>query len=184
MNKKAKLIIWIIISVVIFAVAIWGYNTLSSRYTEGAKGTKTPVKTERDTAPDFTVLNEGGEEVLLSDLKGKNVIVNFWASWCPPCKAELPDFEKIYKEYGDKVEIMIVNMTDGAQETIEKAKEHISENGYTFPVYYDTQLSAAMAYNVMSIPQTYIIDTEGKIVKKISGMTDYKTLKDVIESMR
>ena len=86
-------------------------------------------------------------------------------------------FEKIYKTYGDDVTIMMVNMTDGYQETYEKAEAHIKENNYTFPVYYDIDYSAATAYRVTSLPATYFIDAEGNLVTHAKGMIDYETLK-------
>ena len=182
MNSKLKLILWILVAVILFCAAIFAYNSLSGMYSPQIQGSKTPVKSSK--AEDFTVVNGNGERVSLSQMTGKGVVVNFWASWCPPCKAELPDFEKLYKEIGDEVEFMIVNMTDGMQETVEKGKSHIEENGYTFPVYYDTEQSAAMAYGVTSIPQTYFIDKNGNVVSKANGMIDYETLKQGIEMIK
>ncbi|MBP3544577.1 MAG: TlpA family protein disulfide reductase, partial [Lachnospiraceae bacterium] len=72
---------------------------------------------EKVPAPDFTVIDAEGNEVKLSDMRGKPVVVNFWASWCGPCKMEMPEFEEVYKELGDEVHFMMVNLTDGWQET-------------------------------------------------------------------
>ena len=91
-------------------------------------------------APDFTVYDADGNEVHLSDFRGKPVVLNFWASWCGPCKMEMPDLEKAYQEYGDQIQFMLVDLTDGSQETVEKASAFIKEQGYTFPVFYDTAM--------------------------------------------
>ncbi len=115
-------------------------------------------------APDFTVVNEAEEEVKLSDFVGKPVILNFWASWCGPCKSEMPFFQNMYDTYGEEVVFMMVNLTDGSRETIKTALDYVQQADYTFPVYFDTNQEAAYAYYVSSIPATYFIDAEGNLV--------------------
>ena len=127
-------------------------------------------------APNFTVQDVNGNAVSLSDFKGKPVVLNFWASWCPPCKGEMPDFESIYKLRGQEVHFLMVNLTDGQQETVSTASAFIAEQGYTFPVYYDTQLDAATKYGVYSVPATYFIDANGSAVAQASGAIDAATL--------
>lgn len=126
-----------------------------------------PPETEapnKNTAPDFPVLDADGNIVRLSDMFGKPVVINFWATWCPPCRSELPAFDKLYRQYGNEVSFMMIDLTDGYRETVEGVKRFISENGYTFPVYYDTEGSAAEAYNVSSIPFTVAVGRNGNIV--------------------
>lgn len=113
-------------------------------------------------APDFTVQNAAEEEVKLSDFAGKPVIVNFWASWCGPCKSEMPYFQSMYETYGEDVVFMMVNLT-GGRETVDTALDYIQQAEYTFPVYFDTEQEAAYAYYVSSIPATYFIDAEGNL---------------------
>ncbi len=115
-------------------------------------------------APDFTVYDLEGNAHKLSDFEGKPVILNFWASWCGPCKSEMPDFEEKFQEYGDTIQFLMVNLTDNGQETVETASQFIEGQGYTFPVFYDTDMDAAQAYGVMSIPVTYFIDAKGDLV--------------------
>ena len=151
-----------------------GTPTQTIAPTEGAQETIAPTEAEKPTqapqeetdysAPDFTVVDAEGNEHKLSDFEGKPVILNFWASWCGPCKSEMPDFEEVYLEYKDRLHFLMVNLTDGHQETIASAQQLITEKGYTFPVYFDTKLEAANAYYVYSIPQTFFIDKDGNLV--------------------
>lgn len=133
--------------------------------------------------PDFTVVDQDGNEVRLSDFIGQPVILNFWASWCGPCQSEMPDFDEAHAEYGDQIHFVMVNLTDGARETVETAKAFIEEKGYGFPVYFDTESSAAMAYRVYSIPATYFIDGEGKPVAQGRGALDGETLQKGIDML-
>ncbi len=176
MKKKIG---WILIAVLLVAL-IGGasvlYNKFSGAVEKEQLPTEEPVQEELALAPDFTVYDAEGNAVNLSDFVGKPVIVNFWASWCGPCKMEMPDFDEKYKELGEEVHFLMVNMTDGSQETIEKAKKFVEDAGYTFPVYYDTDLDAAYKYGVNSIPATYFIDAEGHAIARGQGAIDADTL--------
>ncbi|MBR2472668.1 MAG: redoxin domain-containing protein [Clostridia bacterium] len=134
-------------------------------------------------APDFTVLDKDGNEVTLGSLKGKPVIVNFWATWCPYCVQEMPDFEEAYKSYSEDIHFMMINVTDGYQETLESAKSYISEYKYSFPVYYDTKLSASLAYGAYSLPCTFFIDADGNLDSHILGMIPKETLQAGIDRL-
>lgn len=114
-------------------------------------------------APDFTVYDAEGTPHTLSSFRGTPVVLNFWASWCPPCRSEMPDFDAAYAEYGDRVRFVMVNMTDGKRETVETASAFIEKQGYSFPVYYDTDMDAAYTYGVSSIPTSYFIGAEGAV---------------------
>lgn len=134
-------------------------------------------------APNFTVQDTAGKQVALHDLVGKPVIVNFWASWCPPCKAEMPDFEAAYKEHGDTIQFMMVNMTDGGRETVATAEQFIKGQGYTFPVYFDTEQEAAITYGVSAIPTTYFINAQGNLVAYAAGAISAQQLEQGIAMM-
>ena len=142
--------------------------------TASGEGQDASAENSVQQAPDFTVTDYDGEEVMLSDYFGKPIVVNFWASWCPPCKAEMPDFEEAYKTHSE-VQFLMVNMT-GGRETLESAKEHVERQGYTFTVLFDTEYSAAYAYYVNSLPATYFIDAEGNLIAYATGMLDAETL--------
>lgn len=126
-----------------------------------------------DLAPDFTLSLIDGEEVSLSDLQGKKVILNFWATWCPPCRAEMPDMQRFYEQAaGEDVEILAVNLTES-----EKSREDIAafldEFGITFPIPLDEESEVAATYYAYAIPTTYFIDTTGTIQGKIIGPMNY-----------
>ena len=132
-------------------------------------------------AMDFTVYTEDGTAVNLSDFYGTPTVVNFWATWCGPCKSELPAFETLYNKHKDEVNFLMINLTDGAQETIPGVTDFINKNRYTFPVYFDTEMNAAMTYGVYSIPATLFIDADGNIVASQLGAMSEDTLKNYID---
>lgn len=147
-------------------------------------GGRTGAPGNRNAAPDFTVTDGGGNRVSTADLSGKPVILNFWATWCPPCRSELPAFDKLYRQYGNEVSFMMIDLTDGYRETVEGVKKFISENGYTFPVYYDTEGSAAEAYNVSSIPFTVAVGRNGNIVGTHLGAMSEAALEKLIKTVK
>ena len=132
-----------------------------------------PPKVE---APDFTVVDADGTEVKLSDYVGKPIVLNFWASWCGPCKSEMPEFNAAWEELDGEVQFLMVNMTDGARETVESAREYVEGEGFTFPVLFDTKSEAAIAYSAYSLPTTYFIDAEGYVTARAVGAIDGETL--------
>lgn len=120
-------------------------------------------------APDFTVYDGAGNPVKLSDYFGKPIVINFWASWCGPCQSEMPDFQKVWEELGDRVQFLMINMTDGSRETQATAEQFILEKGYSFPVYFDTTMEAAMTYGAYSLPTSYFINAAGEPVTYAEG---------------
>lgn len=192
--KKNAYWIWLSLLLVVLLVAAgFLYNSLKDKVelsnlvaqttaapsedpTADPAATAAPTATPRPAAPDFTVYDVEGNAVSLSSMQGKPVVVNFWASWCGPCKSEMPDFQKAYEQHGEAVHFMIVNMTDGMQETKEKAKAYVDKQGFTFPVYYDTDMDAAMTYGVSSIPATYFVAADGSLIARANGAISLATL--------
>ena len=210
MNSKKKTLILIALFIVLMVGASVLYNNLSANYKMDSLTVEDDAVTSTDTndtvesedssntaaaesqsteskeneltqAPNFTVYDLDGNEVNLTDFFGKPIIVNFWASWCGPCKMEMPDFNEAYQTYKDDITFLMVNMTDGSRETVEKASTFIEESGYIFPVYYDTEYSAAITYSVSSLPTTYFIDADGYLIAHARGAIDGTTLQKGID---
>lgn len=196
MKKKTSLVVLILALVVLIGGAYVLYGRLSADTrpdnlsaqtprttqtpgeTEAPQDSAAPEETEppKVEAPDFTVENADGEEVKLSDYVGKPIVLNFWASWCSPCKSEMPEFNAAWEELEGEVQFLMVNMTDGSRETVDTAKEYVEGEGFTFPVLFDTNSEAAIAYGAYSLPTTYFIDAEGYLVARAVGAIDGETL--------
>ena len=119
-------------------------------------------------APDFTLETLEGESITLSDLRGQVVLVNFWATWCPPCKAEMPAFQQAYADYTDEgFVILAVNATQ--QDTIEAITAFRANNGLQFPILLDNNGDVNRAYQVRSLPTSFFVDKEGVISEVVIG---------------
>ncbi len=196
-NNYIKLIISLAVMVILIAGSYFGYQYLKDKYktdqlnnmeaqnADQQEDAQTAQEESQENASskaiDFTVLDANENEVTLESRIGKPVVLNFWASWCGPCKSEIPDFEKLYKEYGDDIEFVMVNLTDGTRETIEGAKKFIEKEEVTFPVYFDVNSEAAAAYQVTSIPTTYFIDDQGYLVAYAKGAMDEEMIRKGID---
>lgn len=131
-----------------------------------------------DKAPDFELvqINENNEKevIRLSELEGKGVMLNFWATYCEPCEAEMPYMESLYPEYADDIEIVAVSL-DAGELVIHK---FIDKYDLTFPVVHDTKSDVMDLYNVGPIPSTYFINPEGEIVDIVAGALTLERLED------
>ena len=138
-----------------------------------------------DTPPDFELETMSGEVVKLSDLKGKKVILNFWASWCGPCKAEMPHMEQYYKKHkeSENVEIVAVNLTSAERRGLEGVTEFIDSYGLTFPIPLDEDGKVGDDYSVITIPSTFILGTDGKLSQKIIGPMDENMMEELVENL-
>lgn len=182
MKRNVLTILLALALVLLLAGGVRWYNSLSAGY-GAAGGSSGAEDASAEPAPDFTVLDREGEEHQLSESFGKPLVVNFWATWCGPCRSELPAFDKLCQEYGDQVQFMMVNMTDGYRDTVEKVEAFLDEEGYSFPVYFDTEYAAAQAYNVYSLPYTVFIDKDGTVSASHLGALSEEKLKAYIEEI-
>ncbi len=157
--------------------------TLPPETTGPADPSETTEATEPELpkAPDFTAYDKNGNQVRLSDYFGKPIVLNFWASWCGPCQMEMPDFQEKYLELGEEIQFLMINMTDGSRETLATATSFLAQKGYTFPVLFDHESDAAMAYGAYSLPTTYFIDAEGHAIARATGAIDAQTLQQGID---
>jgi thiol-disulfide isomerase/thioredoxin len=131
------------------------------------------IPKETFPAQDFTLKNQNNEEVSLSSFKGQIVFLNFWATWCPPCKKEMPSMQALHETLEDEEFMMLaVNL----QEDPQKVKDFLDKNGYTFPVLMDTQGKVGgRLYEVKSIPTTYILDKNNNILARVVGTREWNT---------
>ena len=143
---------------------------------------------EPETLPaiDFTLTDQYGNTHTLSDYKGKTVFLNFWATWCPPCRAEMPDIQKIYETYsteGDDALIVlgVAGPNQGREKSEDGIKQFLEDNGYTYPVLMDTTGEQFAAYGVYSLPTTFMIDKEGNVFGYASGQLNEDTMKSIIQ---
>lgn len=163
------------ISILVFLIGYAIYNTVIP------SNAKVGV-TEGNAAPDFELTTLDGEKMSLSDLKGKKVLVNFWATWCPPCRSEMPDMQQIYDEYDDDVVIAAVNLTS-SESSVDTVESFVNELSLTFPILLDEKGKVNNEYEVLSYPTSYFIDEEGIIKTKFVGALSYDQMKKLIDDM-
>ncbi len=137
-----------------------------------------------DAPPNFTLSTLDGKSINLSDLKGKKVVLNFWATWCSPCKAEMPHMQNYYEENQDEqnVEILAVNLTK-QDRGLKALQEFVEEYELTFPVLLDETGQVGEEYKVLAIPTTYFISTNGIIYEKRIGPMNEEMLEAIVEEM-
>ena len=138
-------------------------------------------KEQRQEAIDVTFYDSEGNAVKLSDFYGKPVVMNFWATWCGFCKQEMPDFQEAYNEYGEQVEFLFINATDGQRETREKAAAYLTEQSLTVPAYYDEDQQASYVYSVNSLPTTILLDKEGRVAAYVPGLVEKENLTGALD---
>lgn len=176
--------------VVLIGLVIWGF------YDVGAKSDSAGVPSNTNQgqlkiglekgnlAPDFELKSIDGKSMKLSSLRGKKVIVNMWATWCPPCRLEMPDMEKFYtKNKSEGIEILAVNLTT-AEKSRNDVPAFVKAYGITFPILMDENGDVARLYAVTSIPASFIIDTQGVIREKIVGPMTYDSMKQMLGTLK
>ena len=197
MNKKTLLILCLVLALVLIGAGAL-YNSLAGSVQLGGLAT-TPPETQAPTeipgeestepadthptdppasiAPDFTMLDMDGNEVTLASFFGKPIVLNFWASWCGPCKMEMPEIQKFYDKYGQEIHFLLVSV----DESLDAAKSFISDSGYTFPVYFDTTSVGAYTYGASSIPLTFFIDAQGNLTAYYMGAMSESILQQGVD---
>ena len=172
----------LIVTLLCLTILIGGCALLYQRLA-GTVSLEDQPQSQQSPAPDFTVKDPDGAEHTLSDYRGKPVVVNFWASWCGPCKMEMPHFQQAWEQYGDQIQFMMVNLSTGFGDSRERAEQFLSEGGYTFPVFYDELSQCAVGYGLSGVPMTVFIDADGMIQNIAQGMLTQERLDSAIAAL-
>jgi len=152
--------------IILVAGLAWTFTSADRAGTSTAG--EVPAPRQGFLAPDFTLETTTGESISLSDLHGQAVLVNLWATWCPPCRAEMPAIQKLYDEYRDQGLVVLgVNMT--YQDTASAVQPFIQENDLTFPILLDLTGQVAEKYELRSLPSSFFIDRSGMIQEVVVG---------------
>ena len=194
-SKGSKRKVWLAVGALalLLAAASLAYNALAPEHAPEAvpavpeavpESAEASAEEERPYAPDFPMRDMEGNALRLSEFLGeKPAVVNFWASWCPPCRAELPYFDAACLARGEEIYFLMVDLADGVQETEQTAKDFLAENGYRFPAYFVTTGEAVSAYQLYSIPVTVAIDREGRIVSARVGALSEEGLAALLDAI-
>ena len=192
MNDKKKLVIVIAALAAVLVVSVAIYDAYKDRVDPAtgavvsgdsqAMGEVSAAVSELSPAPDFTMEDASGKSVKLSDFKGKPVVLNFWTSWCSYCKSEMPYFESAYKQYGDKVQFIMLNPVK-SERSSDGGRNFIKGADYTFPVFYETGGKALSQYGLRGFPATMFIDAQGNLVTKNVGAITQAKLNESIQAL-
>ncbi len=199
-----KKLIWPLVVIIVFGISIYSVTKYNKNKTNdlnitskenpkanslvqnpGPTTEKTPsikqiTGNNKTSALNFKLKDLSGKEISLSDFKGKKVFLNFWASWCPPCRAEMPDIEKLYQETKNSdLVILAVNIGDDKN----TARSFIEKNKYNFTVLLDLDQSIAAQYNIVAIPTSFFIDKDGNIISSTKGGMTMEDMKNYISKL-
>ncbi|OEH92485.1 TlpA disulfide reductase family protein [Bacillus solimangrovi] len=178
----------IIASIFIIGLVVYGVITsyLDSKEAEPfpAQAASDMVLTKGGVAPLFSLTNLQGEQVSLQELKGTKVILNFWATWCPPCKEEMPEMQKFYEENKDNdVIVLAVNATQ-TEIRASDVQDFVNEYELTFPILLDEEgIVNTDMYHVVTLPTTFFIDSNGIMQQQVLGSITYEQMKSITESL-
>ncbi len=159
-------------------------TTAEAEKEETSESTKAQGDKELLPAPDFTLVDQNGKTHTLSEYKGKTVFLNFWATWCPPCRAEMPDIQSMYEQYGensgDLIVLGVAGPNIGNETSAEGIASFLNENGYTYPTVMDETGLLFSQYAIRAYPTTFMIDTEGNVFGYVTGALDARSLESIV----
>lgn len=169
LGKRSLVVLCLVVGLLVAAVPAWAQT-----------------QSEKPLVPDFTLMSNQGEAVSLSDFAGQVVVLNFWASWCPPCKAEMPELQRLHDELQETGEavLLLLNQIDGVRETEASGSKYLADNDFSFINLYDHGLVGGGIFGLPGIPTTVVIDAEGYMDNYIIGPTTYAAVKRLIEEAR
>lgn len=182
--KRNFIVIIVILMLIGYGVYDY-YNGKSDKSSPSQEITENEVKVgiEKDQqAPNFELTDLEGNAVALSDYRGQKVLINFWATWCPPCRVEMPHMQRFYEDFNSEVVILAVNMTS-IDKGMDAITPFIEEFGLTFPIVLDQEGDVMNTYQITAYPTTYAVDSQGVIRAKFIGPMNYETMKNIVEKM-
>ena len=194
-RRKRGAIVAAVALLVVLVVGFVGYSALRTHVDLNETTIEQPKSSagvsEEEQKPllladfDATVYTESGDPVTLSQIaNGRPLVLNFWATWCPYCVREMPDFAETMTREGDRVSFAFVDVTDGQRETKEGATEWLEENGFEgLPVYFDEDLAAARAFGARSLPTSVFVSSKGEILGIRTGVMKAELLQEVLSAM-
>ncbi|MFC2014493.1 peroxiredoxin family protein [Chloroflexota bacterium] len=170
--NKSKFV-WAVLGIMVVMLLFYLANQNSTATVGLTKGT---------LAPDFTLSDLDGNQVSLSDFRGKTVFLNYWATWCPPCRAEMPEMEAVYQEYKDK-DVVIIGID--IRENEETVRRFVQDGNYNWTFLLDTSGAVATSYEVVAIPTSFFLDKNGIIrAIKVNAMTKREIEANLVETIR
>lgn len=176
MKKYAFSILFVLVFAATMVIALKACDK------EGTTDEQTEIKFE-DIVSGTTFYTVDGEELTFNDFKGKPIVLNLWASWCPPCREEIPNFEEMYKVYGDDVQFIMMSMQDGERETPESAMYFVNENSYDLPFYFDSRQEVFYNFSVTALPMTYFISSDLLEIESYTGLITTQRLEEKIQDL-
>lgn len=160
-------------------LVVWGISMMRSGNSTNAAEEPNTAPVVGSYAPNFTAKTLEGKDIALRDYRGKPVVLNFWATWCPPCRAEMPLLQQYYTKHQGEYNMVAVNDA----EPKEQVQAFIQQQGFTFTVALDPQQSIVAKYRIQGFPTTFFIDAEGVIRYMHVGMLDEATLQAGLKSI-
>jgi peroxiredoxin len=170
-------------------MGILAVGILMITYTLVGQETASPRTNIGERAPDLQLQTTDGGTVMQSDVQGQWVVLNFWATWCPPCRAEMPSMQTLHERYAEErdedelVHVIAVNLT-ATESKQENAGIFMQQNNFTLPLWLDTSGQTARAYQIRAYPTTVVLDPDGDIRARFEGAVHHSVIERTIRSLR
>lgn len=190
-TKKMKVKIAVLFLAVVFLFVAKAYDNKQAAKTSSLEAAAQEIAAQMGTepgvpvgpAPGFSVQTASGESVTLSSCAGKPVLLYFWATWSEDCQSVMPTLDELYARYGADIDFMMIDLTDGKNDTVASVTDFLKTGGFDFPVYYDIDHEAEINYKVLSVPITVFIDAGGNVTDCVVGPMTAEALRSSVESM-